>query len=68
MHFPSFTLILSGVFISYVLYSIWTIGSLYFPPQCSDVELKTKSCSKAYLKSSPELQVKYFQYYDINTG
>jgi len=60
MHFPSFTLILSGVFISYVLYSIWTIGSLYFPPQCSDVELKTKSCSKAYLKSSPELQLLLF--------
>lgn len=60
MHFPSLTIILSGVFIAYVLYSIWTIGSLYFPPQCSDSELKPKSCAKAYLKLNPELQLLLF--------
>ena len=53
MQLPSLSVVLSGVFIAYILHSIWTIGSLYYPPKC----VGKKNCIKSYLKSAPALQV-----------
>lgn len=55
MQLPSLTLVLSGVFIAYICHSIWTIGSLYFPPTCAGS--KNKNCIRSYLKTLPALQV-----------
>ncbi|XP_075216935.1 lipid scramblase CLPTM1L [Lycorma delicatula] len=52
----SFTLILSCIFIGYILYSIWTVGKLFIPPECQENE----ACFYYYLHKNPKLQMVAF--------
>ncbi|XP_008204227.1 cleft lip and palate transmembrane protein 1-like protein [Nasonia vitripennis] len=56
MYFPSFTVILSGVFIAYISYSIYVVSLLFTPPPCTDEKL----CIKSYLSDRPKLQLNLF--------
>lgn len=56
MHFPSFTVILSGVFIGYISYSIYVVSLLFTPPPCTE----EKHCIKSYLSDQPKLQLNLF--------
>lgn len=52
MKCPSFTLILSGVFIAYVLHSMWSLAQLFVPPSCNK-----EPCFKSYLMMQPQLDL-----------
>jgi hypothetical protein len=56
MQLPSFSLILSGVFITYISYSIYTVSLLFTPPLCTS----EKYCSESYLNQNPKLQLNLF--------
>ncbi|KAK7874007.1 hypothetical protein R5R35_013418 [Gryllus longicercus] len=53
MQFPSLSIIFSGLFIGYVLHSIWTLGQLFIPPSCQPKD----NCIKSYLNNNPKLQL-----------
>ncbi|XP_011497238.1 PREDICTED: cleft lip and palate transmembrane protein 1-like protein, partial [Ceratosolen solmsi marchali] len=56
MQLPSFSLILCGVFIAYISYSIYTVSLLFTPPLCTN----EKYCSESYLCQNPKLQLNLF--------
>lgn len=56
MKWPSFTLIISGVFLTYICYSIYSISLIFIPPPCEKREL----CISSYLNSKPNLQLDFF--------
>ncbi|KAG8240246.1 hypothetical protein J437_LFUL004706 [Ladona fulva] len=56
MQWPSFTLIISGVFIAYILHSIWTMAQLFVPPSCSPGEM----CIQPFLRKEPKIQLLMF--------
>ena len=56
MKCPSFSLIISGVFLAYISYSIYTLSLLFIPPPCEKGEL----CLSSYLSKKPELQLDFF--------
>lgn len=49
---PSFTLIFSGLFIAYVLHSIWSLANLFITPKCTK-----EPCLQSYLNSNPTLKI-----------
>ncbi|XP_043195211.1 cleft lip and palate transmembrane protein 1-like protein isoform X2 [Amphibalanus amphitrite] len=53
MQRPSFTLVLSGLFLAYILHSLWTIASLFLPPTCHET---SKDCIQSHLSTKPKLQ------------
>jgi hypothetical protein len=55
MQFPSLSLILSGIFISYIGYSVWTLAQLFVPPKCHVGE----KCLISFLHNRPNLQVSW---------
>ncbi|XP_069672324.1 lipid scramblase CLPTM1L [Periplaneta americana] len=56
MHFPSLSLILSGLFIAYIGHSVWTLAQLFVPPKCHVGE----KCLTSYLHNKPNLQLVLF--------
>ncbi|XP_057379380.1 lipid scramblase CLPTM1L-like [Daphnia carinata] len=56
MQLPSLTVVASVIFIAYIAHSVWTIGSLYFPPKCTE----KKNCVLPYLKTQHSLQMLLF--------
>ncbi|KAJ8687174.1 hypothetical protein QAD02_022968 [Eretmocerus hayati] len=56
MQFPSLTLILSGIFIAYISYSIYEVSHLFKVPACTN----KKRCFESYLKSKPSLRLNFF--------
>lgn len=56
MQRPSLTLILSGIFLGYVVYAIFGIAQLFMPPVCEINE----PCLKSFLHANPKLQVHTF--------
>lgn len=56
MQFPSLSLILSGVFLGYISYSIYTVSLLFTPPKCTE----SKNCIPSYLSDQPKLQLNLF--------
>ncbi|XP_046663043.1 cleft lip and palate transmembrane protein 1-like protein [Homalodisca vitripennis] len=56
MQLPSLTVILSVVFIIYIIHSIWHLAKLFIPPTCSpDVR-----CINYFLRQNPQLQMVLF--------
>lgn len=53
---PSFTLLLSGIFVAYILHSMWTLANLFVPPACPPGE----HCIPYYLRANPKLQLAVF--------
>ncbi|XP_057328867.1 lipid scramblase CLPTM1L [Microplitis mediator] len=53
---PSWTVILSGVFVGYIFYSIYSLSLLFTPPSCE----QGKTCIKSYLNYEPKLQLYLF--------
>ena len=47
---PSFTAILSAIFLAYMANSLWSIASLYLPPTCE------KNCIKNGLLHTPDFK------------
>ncbi|XP_051156423.1 lipid scramblase CLPTM1L [Leptopilina boulardi] len=56
MKWPSFSLIISGVFLTYICYSIYSISLIFIPPPCEKREL----CISSYLNSKPDMQLDFF--------
>lgn len=56
MYFPSFTLILSSLFLGYIAYSIYTVSQLFAIPPCRS----KKNCLESYLNRQPKLQLDLF--------
>ena len=56
MRRPSFSLIVSGVFLSYICYSLYSISLLFIPPACG----RGESCLGSYLNTKPELQLDFY--------
>lgn len=56
MQFPSFTFLLSGFFIAYISYSIYTVSLLFTPPPCTN----QKYCLSSYLSDQPKLQLNLY--------
>ena len=54
MHLPSFSFIISGIFISYICYSIYTVSLLFTLPPCDE------GCVKSYLRDQPKLNLHLF--------
>ncbi|XP_037085483.1 LOW QUALITY PROTEIN: cleft lip and palate transmembrane protein 1-like protein [Pollicipes pollicipes] len=54
MQRPSLTLVLSGIFIAYILHSLWTIASLFLHPTCQGA---SKDCLQSHLSTKPKLQL-----------
>lgn len=52
MKWPSLTLIFSGIFIAYVLHSMWSLFSLFIPPKCNK-----EPCFNSYFNSDPKLNL-----------
>ncbi|XP_043492252.1 cleft lip and palate transmembrane protein 1-like protein [Polistes fuscatus] len=53
MQWPSISLILSEVFLAYILYSIYTLSLLFVVPSCE----KGKPCLESYLYKNPQFQL-----------
>lgn len=53
MKLPSLTLILSLVFMIYIVHSIWNLAKLFIPPPCSP----EVNCIDYYINNNPKLQV-----------
>ncbi|KAI4477296.1 hypothetical protein M0804_012886 [Polistes exclamans] len=53
MQWPSISLILSEVFLAYIVYSIYTLSLLFVVPSCE----KGKPCLESYLYKNPQFQL-----------
>lgn len=52
MRRPSLTLVLSGIFIAYILHSMWVLAQLFTAPKCTGTP-----CFKSYLANKPKFQL-----------
>ncbi|XP_012227535.1 lipid scramblase CLPTM1L [Linepithema humile] len=53
MRWPSLSVILSEVFLAYIVYSIYTLSQLFVSPACED----GKPCLKSYLSDRPRMNL-----------
>ncbi|XP_072751702.1 lipid scramblase CLPTM1L isoform X1 [Anoplolepis gracilipes] len=53
MQWPSLSVILSQVFLAYIVYSIYTLSLLFVSPACED----GKPCLRSYLSERPQLNL-----------
>ncbi|EFN79326.1 cleft lip and palate transmembrane protein 1-like protein [Harpegnathos saltator] len=53
MQWFSFSVILSGIFLAYIIYSIYSLSLLFISPVCED----GKPCLKSYLSERPQLDL-----------
>ncbi|XP_071443905.1 lipid scramblase CLPTM1L [Hetaerina americana] len=56
MRWPSFTLIISGLFLGYIVHSIWTLAQLFVPTSCTAGE----DCFEPFLRPESKLQLLMF--------
>lgn len=55
---PSFTLIVSIIFLAYIAHSMWVIFGIFFPTPCKD----SKHCISPYLARKPEPKLEILVY------
>lgn len=55
LRLPSITFILGSAFLSYILYSVYSLSLLFSAPQCSG-----KPCFTSFLATNPKLQLLLF--------
>lgn len=60
MQWPSFTLILTELFLVYIIYSIYNLSLLFVAPACED----NKLCLTSYLNQKPQLQLQVYSSVD----
>jgi len=53
MQWPSLSVVLSEVFLAYIVYSIYTLSLLFVSPTCED----GKPCLESYLSERPQLDL-----------
>lgn len=53
MQWPSLSVILSQIFLAYIVYSIYSLSLLFVSPVCED----GKPCLKSYLSERPQLNL-----------
>lgn len=53
MQWPSLSVILSEIFLAYIVYSIYTLSLLFVSPACED----GKPCLESYLSERPQLDL-----------
>lgn len=53
MQWPSLSVILSEIFLAYIIYSIYTLSLLFVSPACED----GKPCLESYLSERPRLDL-----------
>ncbi|MCL4128364.1 UNVERIFIED_CONTAM: hypothetical protein GTU68_059357 [Idotea baltica] len=53
VRFPSLSTIVLSVFVTYLLYSLWTMIQLFIPPTCTS----QKNCLRPILEDNPKFQV-----------
>lgn len=56
MHRPSWTVVISGIFMGYIIHSLYSISFLFVAPSC----VKHEPCMKSYLHHEPKLQLHFF--------
>ncbi|KAK0097721.1 hypothetical protein PV326_014249 [Microctonus aethiopoides] len=56
MHRPSWTVVISGIFMGYIVHSLYSISFLFVAPSC----VKHEPCMKSYLHHEPKLQLHFF--------
>ncbi|OAD52988.1 Cleft lip and palate transmembrane protein 1-like protein [Eufriesea mexicana] len=56
MQWPSFTLILTKIFLLYVIYIIYNLSLLFVTPSCD----KSQRCLTSYLSKKPQLQLQVY--------
>ncbi|KAK0163679.1 hypothetical protein PV327_007333 [Microctonus hyperodae] len=56
MHRPSWTIVISGIFMGYIVHSLYSISFLFVAPSC----VKHEPCMKSYLHHEPKLQLHFF--------
>uniref|UniRef100_U5EWM9 Lipid scramblase CLPTM1L n=1 Tax=Corethrella appendiculata TaxID=1370023 RepID=U5EWM9_9DIPT len=61
MKFPSISVILSGIFIAYILHSMYTLALLFASPKCTK-----NPCFKSYLNTNPKMQLALFTSFNSN--
>ncbi|XP_044735440.1 cleft lip and palate transmembrane protein 1-like protein isoform X2 [Chrysoperla carnea] len=61
---PSITVILSCLFMIYILNDLWSLARLFIPPKCSDDSSNT--CLESYLTSKPTLQLFLYTSSNVN--
>lgn len=52
----SWTLVISGVFLGYIAYSMWTFAQLFRSLTCSD----QTTCFQSFLNKNPKMQLALF--------
>ncbi|XP_014211927.1 cleft lip and palate transmembrane protein 1-like protein [Copidosoma floridanum] len=62
MFFPSFTILLSGLFLGYIAHSFYTISHMFSVPTCTN----RKNCIKSHLNKRPKIQLNLFTSTMIN--
>lgn len=60
MQWPSFTLILTEIFLAYIAYSIYNLSLLFVAPSCEE----GKPCLTSYLSQKPSLQLQIYSSVD----
>lgn len=55
MRRPSLTLVLSGIFIAYIIHSMWVLAQLFIAPKCTG-----NPCYQSFLANDPKLQLVLF--------
>ena len=50
---PSFTVVVSGIFIAYMLHSLWSLMQFFIPPKCEG----TNKCVASFLEKNPQLNL-----------
>ncbi|CAL7941054.1 unnamed protein product [Xylocopa violacea] len=64
MQWPSFTVILTEIFLAYIVYSIYNLSLLFVAPSCEE----GKRCLTSYLSQKPELQLHIYSSIDRNSS
>jgi hypothetical protein len=64
MQWPSLSIILSKVFLAYIVYSIYTLSQLFVSPVCED----GKPCLESYLSKQPQLDLRIYSSIKRNPG
>lgn len=60
MRWPSFNLLLTKIFLAYIVYTIYSLSQLFVAPSCEE----GKSCLTSYLSQKPRLQLQVYSSVD----
>lgn len=56
MQKPPLSLLFSGIFFGYIIYSLYSLSQLFVPPACKTED----TCLKSFLRNNPKLELYLF--------